>query len=135
VQIQGLLGGLRVVLKQDEIGVYHAALAQGFFVLLCAIVVLTSRWWRERVRNAEYGPSSSHCDATRVRSQSRTSRAAESGEGLRIIFHRGFARRLWRFWGRGGTRWNASLPGPLAGRGDWGRGGTRPYQVHLHEES
>jgi cytochrome c oxidase assembly protein subunit 15 len=48
VQIQGLLGGLRVVLKQDEIGIFHAALAQGFFVLLCAIVVLTSHWWRSR---------------------------------------------------------------------------------------
>ncbi|MBC8094474.1 MAG: COX15/CtaA family protein [Akkermansiaceae bacterium] len=43
VQFQGLLGGLRVVLFQDWIGVFHAALAQIFFVLLCVIAVFTSR--------------------------------------------------------------------------------------------
>jgi cytochrome c oxidase assembly protein subunit 15 len=46
VQIQGLLGGLRVVLFNDQIGIFHAALAQMFLVLLCAIALLTSRWWR-----------------------------------------------------------------------------------------
>jgi cytochrome c oxidase assembly protein subunit 15 len=46
VQVQGLLGGLRVVLFNDQIGIFHAALAQIFFVLLCAIALLTSRWWR-----------------------------------------------------------------------------------------
>jgi cytochrome c oxidase assembly protein subunit 15 len=46
VQIQGLLGGLRVVWLKDEIGIFHAALAQLFFVLLCAIALLSSRWWR-----------------------------------------------------------------------------------------
>jgi cytochrome c oxidase assembly protein subunit 15 len=48
VQIQGLLGGLRVVLFKDEIGVFHATLAQVFFVLLCAMVLLTSGWWARR---------------------------------------------------------------------------------------
>ena len=47
VQLQGLLGGLRVVLFKDEIGIFHATLAQLFFVLLCVIAVLTTRWWRE----------------------------------------------------------------------------------------
>lgn len=47
VQLQGLLGGLRVVLYKDEIGIFHAALAQIFLVLLCAIALMTSRWWRE----------------------------------------------------------------------------------------
>jgi len=46
VQIQGLLGGLRVVLLWDNLGIFHAALAQLFFVLLCYIVLLSSRWWR-----------------------------------------------------------------------------------------
>jgi cytochrome c oxidase assembly protein subunit 15 len=46
VQLQGLLGGLRVVLFNDGIGIFHAALAQLFFVLLCAIALLTSKWWR-----------------------------------------------------------------------------------------
>jgi len=55
VQIQGLLGGLRVVLKQDEIGIFHAALAQGFFVLLCVIVLMTGRWWHDKARDAKCG--------------------------------------------------------------------------------
>ena len=47
VQLQGLLGGLRVVLSKDAVGIFHASLAQLFFILLCAIALLTSRWWRE----------------------------------------------------------------------------------------
>ncbi len=47
VIVQGVLGGLRVVLFKDELGVFHATLAQVFFVLMCAIALLTSRWWRE----------------------------------------------------------------------------------------
>jgi cytochrome c oxidase assembly protein subunit 15 len=47
VQLQGLLGGLRVVLFKDELGIFHATLAQLFFVLLCVIAVMTTRWWRE----------------------------------------------------------------------------------------
>lgn len=45
VVLQGVLGGLRVVLFKDEIGIFHAALAQSFLVLLCAIALFTSRWW------------------------------------------------------------------------------------------
>lgn len=46
VQLQGLLGGLRVVLFNDQIGIFHAALAQAFLVLLCVIALFTSRWWQ-----------------------------------------------------------------------------------------
>jgi len=46
VQIQGLLGGLRVVLYKNEIGIFHATLAQLFFVLLCAICLLAGPWWQ-----------------------------------------------------------------------------------------
>jgi cytochrome c oxidase assembly protein subunit 15 len=56
VQLQGLLGGLRVVLFKDQIGVFHATLAQVFFVLLCAIALLTSKWWT-RMGNIEHGTS------------------------------------------------------------------------------
>ena len=42
---QGVLGGLRVVLLKDQIGIIHATLAQLFFVLVCAIALFTSRWW------------------------------------------------------------------------------------------
>jgi heme a synthase len=45
VVLQGVLGGLRVVLHQDQLGIFHATLAQLFFVLLCAIALFTSRWW------------------------------------------------------------------------------------------
>jgi cytochrome c oxidase assembly protein subunit 15 len=45
VVLQGVLGGLRVVLFKDVLGVFHAMLAQLFFVLLCAIALFTSRWW------------------------------------------------------------------------------------------
>jgi cytochrome c oxidase assembly protein subunit 15 len=45
VIVQGVLGGLRVVLLQDEIGIVHAALAQVFFCLVCALVLFTSAGW------------------------------------------------------------------------------------------
>jgi cytochrome c oxidase assembly protein subunit 15 len=47
VCLQGLLGGLRVTQLKDEIGIFHAALAQLFFALVCAIALFTSRRWRE----------------------------------------------------------------------------------------
>ncbi|HTJ00998.1 MAG TPA: COX15/CtaA family protein [Dongiaceae bacterium] len=47
VVLQGVLGGLRVVLFKDQIGIFHAALAQAFLVLVCALALFTSRWWRQ----------------------------------------------------------------------------------------
>ena len=37
VVLQGLLGGLRVTLLKDEIGIFHACLAQMFFGLLIVL--------------------------------------------------------------------------------------------------
>jgi len=45
VVFQGVLGGLRVVWIKDQIGIFHATLAQLFFVLMCTIALLTSKWW------------------------------------------------------------------------------------------
>lgn len=45
VQIQGLLGGLRVVWLADELGVVHGVLAQGFLLVLVVIAVKCSGWW------------------------------------------------------------------------------------------
>jgi heme a synthase len=45
VVLQGVLGGLRVILFKDQIGIFHATLAQLFFVLTCAIALFTSKWW------------------------------------------------------------------------------------------
>lgn len=45
VIVQGVLGGLRVVWLKDEIGIFHACLAQAFLVLIGSIALFTSRWW------------------------------------------------------------------------------------------
>jgi heme a synthase len=53
VILQGVLGGLRVMMLKDEIGIFHACLAQAFFGLLVFIAVVTSRFWRDdRPRSA-----------------------------------------------------------------------------------
>jgi heme a synthase len=44
---QGILGGLRVILHMDSLGVFHATIAQLFFILICAIALFTSRFWKE----------------------------------------------------------------------------------------
>ena len=46
VGIQGLIGGLRVVLLQDALAVVHGCLAQVFFGLLVGIAVVTGRGWQ-----------------------------------------------------------------------------------------
>ena len=45
VVAQGVLGGLRVTLKMDNLGVIHGIVAQSFFILICAIALFTSRFW------------------------------------------------------------------------------------------
>jgi len=46
VILQGVLGGLRVTLLKDEIGVFHACLAQAFLGMLVVITLATSQLWR-----------------------------------------------------------------------------------------
>lgn len=43
VILQGVLGGLRVTLYKDQIGIFHALLAQSFFGLLLIITAVTGR--------------------------------------------------------------------------------------------
>ena len=45
VILQGAIGGFRVELKLDYLGIIHGTLAQLFFLLVLAIAVLTSQWW------------------------------------------------------------------------------------------
>src|SRR3954464_758136 len=52
VVLQGVLGGLRVTLLRDEIGIFHACLAQMFFGLLILIALATSPLW-ERIGQCE----------------------------------------------------------------------------------
>ena len=50
VIIQGILGGLTVkYLLPTPISVSHATLAQTFFVIVSAIALFTSQWWRSNV--------------------------------------------------------------------------------------
>ncbi len=46
VVAQGVLGGLRVTLLKDQLGVFHAALAQVFLLLMCAIALFLTDFWR-----------------------------------------------------------------------------------------
>lgn len=57
VILQGVLGGLRVVLFKDEIGIFHATLAQFFLVLISMIALFTSKWWH-RLGDANHLSSS-----------------------------------------------------------------------------
>ena len=45
VLLQGVLGGLRVVLVKLDLAIVHACVAQAFFCLAAFAAVATSRWW------------------------------------------------------------------------------------------
>jgi cytochrome c oxidase assembly protein subunit 15 len=45
VVAQGVLGGLRVTMKMDSLGIYHGVIAQSFFLLVSAIALFTSGFW------------------------------------------------------------------------------------------
>ncbi len=46
VIVQGVMGGLRVVLLEDTLAIVHAATAQAFFALTVALAVFTSTGWQ-----------------------------------------------------------------------------------------
>src|SRR5438132_5887434 len=46
VLLQGVLGGLRVTMLKDEIGIFHACLAQAFLGLMVVIALVTTNFWR-----------------------------------------------------------------------------------------
>lgn len=48
VIVQGVLGGLRVVLVELDFAIVHGVLAQAIFCLMALIVAVTSRWWHNR---------------------------------------------------------------------------------------
>ncbi|WCJ58668.1 COX15/CtaA family protein [Fontisphaera persica] len=60
VSVQGVLGGLRVTLIKDELGIVHGTLAQLFLVLMFAIALYTSRWWPRIVQVRESQPWEAH---------------------------------------------------------------------------
>ena len=50
------LGGLRVVLSEDQLGIFHGCLAQLLFVSVSLIALFTSRWWIEARRRGRITP-------------------------------------------------------------------------------
>jgi cytochrome c oxidase assembly protein subunit 15 len=46
VILQGILGGLRVTMLKDEIGIFHACVAQAFLALLVVIAIVTTGVWQ-----------------------------------------------------------------------------------------
>jgi cytochrome c oxidase assembly protein subunit 15 len=47
ILLEGCIGGLRVVLSEDQLGILHGCLAQLLFVSVSLIALFTSRWWIE----------------------------------------------------------------------------------------
>ncbi|HEU0208647.1 MAG TPA: COX15/CtaA family protein [Candidatus Udaeobacter sp.] len=45
VILQGILGGLRVTMMKDQIGIFHACVAQAFLGLLIFIALVTTKFW------------------------------------------------------------------------------------------
>src|SRR5947208_5878846 len=46
VILQGILGGLRVMMMKDELGIFHACVAQAFLGLLVFIALATTNFWQ-----------------------------------------------------------------------------------------
>jgi cytochrome c oxidase assembly protein subunit 15 len=57
VILQGILGGLRVTLLKDEIGIFHACIAQAFLGLLVVIALALSPVWQRLARSGATAPS------------------------------------------------------------------------------
>jgi heme a synthase len=55
VILQGILGGLRVTMLKDEIGIFHACIAQAFLGLLVFIALVTTKfWWMLATRRIDF---------------------------------------------------------------------------------
>jgi cytochrome c oxidase assembly protein subunit 15 len=60
VILQGILGGLRVTMLKDEIGIFHACIAQAFLGLLVFIALVTTKAWgslAEKTVDLKKGPA------------------------------------------------------------------------------
>jgi heme a synthase len=47
VVVQGILGGMRVVLSDAQLGIIHGVVGQSFFILTCALALFTGRFWQK----------------------------------------------------------------------------------------
>lgn len=53
VVIQGVLGGLRVVLLEQILAVIHGSMAQVFFALIVSLALFTSKEWEDRTKGIQ----------------------------------------------------------------------------------
>jgi len=53
VILQGILGGLRVTMLKDQIGIFHACLAQAFLGLIVFIAIVMTNFWRSLSSNID----------------------------------------------------------------------------------
>ena len=51
VLVQGVLGGLRVVLLANHLAFIHGVVAQGFLVLTASLALFTSRMWNDQAKS------------------------------------------------------------------------------------
>jgi heme a synthase len=51
VILQGILGGLRVTMMRDQIGIFHACVAQAFLALLVFIALVRTNFWHSLAPN------------------------------------------------------------------------------------
>src|SRR3954471_24511934 len=54
VILQGVLGGLRVVLVKLDLAIVHACVAQAFFCFAAFVALATSQWWEQSVPQEGY---------------------------------------------------------------------------------
>ena len=66
VVVQGVLGGLRVVLAQDGLAIVHGGFAHAFFALIAGLTLVTSPSWRAAVPSRVASPARSGCGGWRV---------------------------------------------------------------------
>lgn len=65
VSAQGILGGLRVTLYKQELGIFHATLAQLFLVLVSAIAFFLTKRWQGLVEGRERREGDGNCSMHR----------------------------------------------------------------------
>ena len=53
VAAQGVLGGLRVTMLKDQLGIFHATLAQLFFALMAVMALFQTKFWNRLPAQAE----------------------------------------------------------------------------------
>lgn len=61
VILQGILGGLRVTMMRDQIGIFHACIAQAFLALLVFLALARTKFWQALAPDTLTGLTSQAC--------------------------------------------------------------------------